>query len=199
MNVAIIRCPWPGDDPLYLAYHDEEWGVPVHDDRLLFEFLILEGAQAGLSWITILRKREAYREAFDNFDPQRVAAYDEAKVAELLANPAWVAVDGPEVLGFVLAPRRFSKAAEITFAAVMPSRRNSGIGKALVEHCLAELAALGVSIVEVKTLDASANFEPYVATRAFWERRGFIQIDCIDPLPGWDPGNPSAIYARSIP
>ena len=87
MNVAITRCPWPGDDPLYLAYHDEEWGVPVHDDRLLFEFLILEGAQAGLSWITILRKREAYREAFDNFDPRRVAAYDEAKVAELLANP----------------------------------------------------------------------------------------------------------------
>jgi DNA-3-methyladenine glycosylase I len=72
---------------LYLAYHDEEWGVPVHDDRLLFEFLILEGAQAGLSWITILRKREAYREAFDNFDPQRVAAYGEAKVAKLLTNP----------------------------------------------------------------------------------------------------------------
>src|SRR3990172_8648810 len=84
----LIRCPWPTvGDPLYLAYHDEGWGVPVHDDHLLFEFLILEGAQAGLSWITILRKREAYREAFDSFDPQRVAAYDEAKVAELLANP----------------------------------------------------------------------------------------------------------------
>lgn len=131
----------------------------------------------------------------DYFTP---STHEEVR-AELLDNPAWVAVDGAEVLGFVLAPRRFANAAEITFAAVMPSRRNSGIGTALVERCLAELAALGVSIVEVKTLDASANFEPYVATRAFWEQRGFIQIDCIDPLPGWDPGNPSAIYARSIP
>jgi ribosomal protein S18 acetylase RimI-like enzyme len=126
------------------------------------------------------------------------STYEEVR-AELLDNPAWVAVDGGEVLGFVLAPRRFSKAAEITFAAVLPSRRNSGIGTALIGRCLAELAALDVSIVEVKTLDASANIEPYVATRAFWEKRGFIQIDCIDPLPGWDPGNPSAIYARSIP
>ncbi len=67
------RCAWAGNDPLYQAYHDREWGVPVHDDRLLFEFLILEGAQAGLSWITILRKREAYRSAFAGFDPELVA------------------------------------------------------------------------------------------------------------------------------
>jgi len=80
------RCGWAGNDPLYIAYHDTEWGVPVHDDRTLFEFLVLEGAQAGLSWITILRKRPAYREAFDGFDPHKVAAYDEAKVAELLEN-----------------------------------------------------------------------------------------------------------------
>ncbi|MBI5577366.1 MAG: DNA-3-methyladenine glycosylase I [Deltaproteobacteria bacterium] len=80
------RCAWPGSDPLYVAYHDHEWGVPVHDDRLLFEFLTLEGAQAGLSWITILRKRQAYREAFDGFDPEAVARFDGAKVAELLAN-----------------------------------------------------------------------------------------------------------------
>lgn len=84
------RCPWAGDDPLYVAYHDEEWGVPVHDDRTLFEFLILEGAQAGLSWSTILNKREGYRRAFDNFDPQKVAAYDEAKIAALLQNPGIV-------------------------------------------------------------------------------------------------------------
>jgi len=84
------RCPWATADPLYLAYHDQEWGVPVHDDRTLFEFLILEGAQAGLSWITILRKREAYRRAFDNFDPATVAAYDETKVATLLADPGIV-------------------------------------------------------------------------------------------------------------
>ncbi|RMH20432.1 MAG: DNA-3-methyladenine glycosylase I [Acidobacteria bacterium] len=80
------RCPWCGDDPLYVAYHDREWGVPVHDDRRLFEFLVLEGAQAGLSWLTILRKREGYRRAFDGFDPERVARYDEAQVARLLAD-----------------------------------------------------------------------------------------------------------------
>jgi DNA-3-methyladenine glycosylase I len=79
------RCRWASDE-LSAAYHDEEWGVPVHDDRLLFEFLILEGAQAGLSWITILKKRPAYRKAFDRFDPRKVARYDAAKVAALLAN-----------------------------------------------------------------------------------------------------------------
>jgi len=83
----INRCAWAGSDPLYVAYHDLEWGVPVHDDRLMFEFLILEGAQAGLSWATILKKRENYRLAYDNFNPLLVAQYDEAKVAELLANP----------------------------------------------------------------------------------------------------------------
>jgi DNA-3-methyladenine glycosylase I len=81
------RCAWCGDDPLYIAYHDEEWGVPLHDDRRLFEMLTLEGAQAGLSWITVLRKRESYRKAFDNFNVRRVAAYTEDKVAELLENP----------------------------------------------------------------------------------------------------------------
>jgi DNA-3-methyladenine glycosylase I len=79
------RCRWASDE-LSAAYHDQEWGVPVHDDRLLFEFLILEGAQAGLSWSTILRKRAAYRKAFDRFDPRKVARYDAAKVAALLAN-----------------------------------------------------------------------------------------------------------------
>ena len=85
---SLIRCPWVDltkED--YIAYHDGEWGVPVHDDRLLFEFIILEGAQAGLSWYTVLRKRESYRAAFDNFEPEKVAEYDEAKVADLLGNP----------------------------------------------------------------------------------------------------------------
>ncbi|HEX2987692.1 MAG TPA: DNA-3-methyladenine glycosylase I, partial [Chloroflexota bacterium] len=86
----VCRCSWAGEDPLYIDYHDREWGVPVHDERLLFEFLVLEGAQAGLSWITVLRKREAYRQAFDGFDPARVAAYGEEKVAELLNNPGIV-------------------------------------------------------------------------------------------------------------
>jgi DNA-3-methyladenine glycosylase I len=87
---TITRCPWPGNDPLYQSYHDREWGVPVHDDRLLFEFLTLEGAQAGLSWITILRKREGYRAAFADFDPELVSRFDAAKVVELLGNPAIV-------------------------------------------------------------------------------------------------------------
>lgn len=84
------RCGWAGADPLYVAYHDEEWGVPVHDDRRLFEMLILEGAQAGLAWITILRKREHYRRAFDGFDPARVARYSDRRLEALLADPGIV-------------------------------------------------------------------------------------------------------------
>jgi DNA-3-methyladenine glycosylase I len=84
---TIPRCGWSLGDPLYLDYHDNEWGVPVHDDQKLFEFLILEGAQAGLSWITILRKRENYRVAFDGFDPRKVAVYTEDKIAALLLDP----------------------------------------------------------------------------------------------------------------
>lgn len=87
---TVSRCGWVSDDPLYITYHDEEWGVPVHDDRRLFEFLILEGAQAGLSWITILRKRENYRTAFAGFDPAVVAQFDEAKIEELLQDPGIV-------------------------------------------------------------------------------------------------------------
>ncbi len=84
------RCTWAGDDPLYVAYHDEEWGVPVHDDRKLFEFLILEGAQAGLSWITILKKRENYRRAFAVFDPECVARFRPARLEKLLGDPGIV-------------------------------------------------------------------------------------------------------------
>jgi len=86
---SLQRCPWASNE-WNIPYHDEEWGVPVHDDRVLFEFLILEGAQAGLSWDTILRKRARYREAFDNFDPQRVARYDAGRVRSLLADPGIV-------------------------------------------------------------------------------------------------------------
>ncbi len=86
-----IRCTWCGTtDPLYMKYHDEEWGVPIYDDQLLFAKLILDGAQAGLSWITILRKRENYWAAFDQFDPAKIARYDESKIAELLQNPGIV-------------------------------------------------------------------------------------------------------------
>jgi DNA-3-methyladenine glycosylase I len=84
------RCPWPGEDPLYIRYHDTEWGVPVHEENRLFEFLVLEGAQAGLSWLTILRKRENYRKCFDHFDPEKVARYGQNKIGRLLADPGIV-------------------------------------------------------------------------------------------------------------
>jgi DNA-3-methyladenine glycosylase I len=80
------RCRWAGTDPLYIQYHDTEWGVPLHDDRKLFEFLILEGAQAGLSWLTVLKKRENYRTAFDGFDPRKIAVYDSVKTENLLSD-----------------------------------------------------------------------------------------------------------------
>ncbi len=86
MNKNITRCGWCTDDPVYIQYHDQEWGRPVHDDSLLFEFLILEGAQAGLSWLTVLRKRDNYRKAFDNFNARKIARYDGKKIRELLAN-----------------------------------------------------------------------------------------------------------------
>ena len=84
--MMLDRCPWGASDPLYLPYHDEEWGVPLHDDRRIFEMLVLEGAQAGLSWLTILRRRAAYRRAFDQFDPRRVARYGDDEIARLLAD-----------------------------------------------------------------------------------------------------------------
>jgi DNA-3-methyladenine glycosylase I len=83
----LVRCAWVGTDPLSVEYHDREWGVPVHDDRKLFEFLILEGMQAGLSWMTILRKRANFREVYDDFDPVKIALYDQAKFEELMKNP----------------------------------------------------------------------------------------------------------------
>jgi DNA-3-methyladenine glycosylase I len=86
-STALSRCEWVGSDSLMVAYHDQEWGLPIHDDQRLFEFLILEGMQAGLSWMTILRKREHFRAAFDDFDPYKIARYDQAKFEELIGNP----------------------------------------------------------------------------------------------------------------
>ncbi|MDH3285719.1 MAG: DNA-3-methyladenine glycosylase I [Acidobacteriota bacterium] len=86
MTRETTRCAWAGSDPLYVAYHDEEWGVPLHDDRKLFEFLVLEGAQAGLSWVTILRKREAYRSAFEGFAAEKMAEYGEHEIARLMGD-----------------------------------------------------------------------------------------------------------------
>lgn len=86
MNASKQRCPWVGSNPLFLSYHDEDWGAPVHDDHQLFEAIVLEGAQAGLSWMTILKRRKNYRNAFDNFDPNKVAVYDEKDIERLLKD-----------------------------------------------------------------------------------------------------------------
>jgi DNA-3-methyladenine glycosylase I len=90
MKTSQIRCSWCGDDPLYMAYHDQEWGVPLHADRQLFEFLILEGAQAGLSWLTILKKRDAYRTAYYQFDAEKIARFNSRSIERLLNNPGIV-------------------------------------------------------------------------------------------------------------
>lgn len=100
------RCGWAGTDPLYVAYHDDEWGVPVHDDRHFFEMLVLEGAQAGLSWITVLRKRAHYRKVFDGFDPRKVARYDARRVERLLLDPGIIR-NRAKVAGAVKSARAF--------------------------------------------------------------------------------------------
>lgn len=110
---ALIRCEWCSDDPLYVKYHDEEWGEPVFDEGQLFEMLILEGAQAGLSWITILRKRENYRSAFDDFDPIKISRYQAKEVATLLGNPGIVR-------------NRLKVAATITNAQIVVEMRQQG-------------------------------------------------------------------------
>jgi DNA-3-methyladenine glycosylase I len=108
---GLSRCPWPKDDPLYLAYHDEEWGVPEYDDRALYEKLVLDGFQAGLSWITILRKRENFRRAFDGFQPETIARYTPKKIARLMADPGIVR-NRLKVEGAVLSARAWLKVME---------------------------------------------------------------------------------------
>lgn len=108
---GLMRCPWPSDDPVYVAYHDDEWGVPEYDDRALFEKLILDGFQAGLSWITILRKRDNFREAFDGFDPKKIAKYDAKKVAALM-NDAGIVRNRAKIEGTVASARAYLKIME---------------------------------------------------------------------------------------
>jgi DNA-3-methyladenine glycosylase I len=105
------RCPWPGSDPLYLAYHDEEWGVPEHNDRALYEKLVLDGFQAGLSWITVLRKREAFRAAFDNFDPEKIARYNARKIDSLMQD-AGIIRNRAKIEGAVASARAWLKVQE---------------------------------------------------------------------------------------
>jgi DNA-3-methyladenine glycosylase I len=113
------RCPWPGRDPLYLAYHDEEWGVPEHDDRALFEKFILDGFQAGLSWITILRRREAFRRAFDKFNPEKIARYDAKKLAALMQDQS------------IIRNRAKIEAAVSSARAYLALQENEGFGRYL--------------------------------------------------------------------
>jgi len=103
---GLLRCPWPKQDPLYVAYHDEEWGAPEFDDRALYEKLVLDGFQAGLSWITILRKRENFRRAFDDFDPEKIARYKPARVARLMAD-AGIVRNRAKIAGAILSARAY--------------------------------------------------------------------------------------------
>ena len=111
MGEDTVRCPWPGVDPLYRKYHDEEWGVPLHDDLKLFEFLVLEGMQAGLSWSTVLRKRENFRRLFADFDPERVALFDSRRIELLLQDPSIIR-NRRKVEGAVTNARAFLKVSE---------------------------------------------------------------------------------------
>ncbi len=108
---GLMRCPWPSDDPVYVAYHDDEWGVPEYDDRALFEKLILDGFQAGLSWITILRKRDNFRKAFDNFDPKKIARYDAKKIAALM-DDAGIVRNRAKIEGTVASAKAYLKIME---------------------------------------------------------------------------------------
>ena len=117
---------------------------------------------------------------------------------DLEKHDGWVVVDAGEVVGFVIVDRRSSQAAEILWIAVEPARRDAGYGTRLLNHVVGVLRDQGIALVEVKTLDRSADYPPYEATRAFWERNGFVQIDCVDEFPDWEPGNPAAFYVAAL-
>ena len=123
--------------------------------------------------------------------PEKVAA-------DMRSHSAWVVTESGRLVGFAIVDRRSPRAAEILWIAVAASVRGGGVGTLLLDRVLRDLAEGGHQVAEVKTLDASEEYEPYVATRAFWERHGFVQIDMIDPLPGWPPGNPAAIYVAAL-
>jgi N-acetylglutamate synthase-like GNAT family acetyltransferase len=137
---------------------------------------------------------EVLRELPDYFTPD---THQQVAVG-VRADDAWLAEDDGRIVGFVLLQQRYRLSAEITFAAVSPRMHRRGLGRAITSKAIEHARSLGLRAIEVKTLDESSDYEPYIATRAFWERMGFVQIDCIDPLPGWQPGNPSAIYVLPL-
>ncbi len=118
--------------------------------------------------------------------------------ASISGHSSWIALEGDDVAGFCIVEHRGALAAEVLWAAVAAARRGRGIGTALLTEVLGDLRTAGVRLVEVKTLDAMSDYAPYVATRAFWAGLGFVQIDTIDPLPGWEPGNPAAILVAAL-
>ena len=117
---------------------------------------------------------------------------------DLERHDGWVIVEAGEIVGFVVVDRRSSQAAEILWIAVEPARRGTGYGTRLLNHVFGVLRGQGIALVEVKTLDRSAGYTPYKATNAFYERNGFVQIDCVDEFPSWPPGNPAAIYVAAL-
>jgi GNAT superfamily N-acetyltransferase len=117
---------------------------------------------------------------------------------DLDAHQGWVVTENDTPAGFPIVDRRSPRAAEVLWMAVRADRRHSGLGTMLLDHLLQALGAEGVRLVEAKTLDVSASYAPYRETRAFWERHGFVQVDTVDPLPGWQPGNPAAIYVCAL-
>ena len=117
---------------------------------------------------------------------------------DLDAHNGWVITNDGGVVGFAVVEYRSSRAAEILWIAVRHDQRNQGVGATLLEHVLGALAADDVTLIEAKTLDTAADYEPYIATRTFWEHHGFVHIDTIDPLPGWPPGNPAAVYVCAL-
>jgi GNAT superfamily N-acetyltransferase len=118
--------------------------------------------------------------------------------ADVRTHSAWVVTNDRDLVGFTIVDRRSAHAAEVLWMAVAASLRGGGVGTLLLDRVLRDLTEDGLQVLEVKTLDASAGYEPYLATRAFWERHGFVQIDTIDPLPGWQQGNPAAISVAAL-
>ena len=170
------RCWWCGDDPLYQQYHDHEWGEPLHDERALFEFLCLEGAQAGLSWITILRKRENYKKAFDDFDAEKIARYSDKRVARLLQDPGIVR-NRLKVNGFVKNARAYLAMREegLTFDSYFWDFVD---GEPLIEHTAferhedAELyLEAGMHDIRVRYLDNRSHSRIYL----YWQLPGGVR------------------------
>jgi len=182
-----VRCGWAGNDPLYRDYHDSEWGVPVHDDRLLFEFLILEGAQAGLSWITILKKRRAYRLAFNNFEPEAVASFDDQNIAQLMNN-AGIVRNRLKINSAIINAKAFLRVQE-EFGS-FDSYIWSFTGGATINNCWHNVADLPASTVESELMSRDLKkrgfkFVGSTICYAFMQAVGMVNdhtVDCFRRL-----------------